>query len=579
MQMKITTKRLDIDHGDSITRPPGSTRHRTLLLFAILFAMGCAIFLMDAVLPLRDLWFHEALLTQLGSWPVLPSQILFPGWQLIPPLPHLHYAEVPQIVQSWEKLPLLLASFVAVFLVYLLALRQLPEHITKRYLLRSTVLLGILYMLIPIVTSTDLYSYIAYARIGVIHGLNPLTTLPTAIRGDIIYSYVFWVDQPSAYGPTWAIITSSLQWLTGLFGGASYLLTMVIVLRVLGLASHLVSTLLIWSIIGHLQQRYGTISSTARLRATLAFAWNPLLLFEACVNAHNDTILLTLVLLAIWFLTREAMPRIPPTVSAAAMLALATCLKINIVVLVPGLLIYTWTQAPVQERIKRVALTAATYTGIILLLYAPFWQGGAIFNVLTVNPSTYRSINTLADFLGHLYNAIAGDLGFALGEPIGSPAERLMHTLSLASFVIIYALLCWRIIRRPEHISTPPGLIRWMAIIWLVYCAFGSPWFFPWYITTFFGLFALIEALPGDNDSLFDFIPRPFGSRIYFVRLLAFSMLSLYCFSSWGPKNSLVTGLPGFLWSTFSGLWAWVLPPLGAYLLLRFSRKARVREG
>src|SRR5258708_17976963 len=218
-------------------------------------------------------------------------------------------------------------------------------------------MVGILYMLIPIVNSADLSLYIAYARIGVIHGLNPLTTPPTAIRGDVIYSYLFWVDQPSAYGPTWAIITCSLQWLTGLFGGAPYPLTMVIVLRVLGLASHLVSTLLIWSISVHLQQKYRTISSTARLRATLAFAWNPLLLFEACVNAHNDTILLTLVLLAIWFLTPDTVPRIPPTVSAAAMLALATCLKINIVVLAPGLLIYAWTQAPIRHRLQPYAHT------------------------------------------------------------------------------------------------------------------------------------------------------------------------------------------------------------------------------
>src|SRR5258708_17464033 len=157
--------------------------------------------------------------------------------------------------------------------------------------------------------------------------------------------------------------------------------------------------------------------------------------------------------------------------------------------------------------------------------------------------------------------AVAGDLGFAVGTPMGSAAERLMHTLSLASFVIIYLLLCWRIIRRPERVSTPPGLIRWMAIIWLVYCAIGSPWFFPWYIIIFFGLFALIEALPGDNDSLFDFISRPTGSGTYFFRLLSFCMLSPFCFSSWGPPDSLVPGLPRFLWSTFRGRCASVFPP------------------
>src|SRR6266446_6993265 len=105
MQIKTTTERLDIDQGDFPPVPPKNSKRRTLFPFAILFAMVCAILLMDAILPLRDLWFKEALLTQLGSWPVLPSRILFPGWQLIPPLPHLNYIGVPQVVQSWEKLP------------------------------------------------------------------------------------------------------------------------------------------------------------------------------------------------------------------------------------------------------------------------------------------------------------------------------------------------------------------------------------------------------------------------------------------------------------------------------------------
>ena len=51
------------------------------------------------------------------------------------------------------------------------------------------------------------------------------------------------------------------------------------------------------------------------------------------------------------------------------------------------------------------------------------------------------------------------------------------------------------------------------------------------------------------------------------VRLLAFSMLSLYCFIAWGPRYSFVPGLPGFLWSYFGGLWVWVVPLLGAVLV------------
>src|SRR5258708_27356525 len=199
--------------------------------------------------------------------------------------------------------------------------------------------------------------------------MNPLTTLPTAIRSDVIYPYVYWVDQPSAYGPTWALITSSLQWLTSLFGGAAYTLPMVIALRALGLSMHLASTLLIWSISGHLQRRYGTISNTTRMRATLAFAWNPLLLFEACVNAHVDTTLLPLILLAIWFLARNAghTENLRTIALAAAMLPLSTYLHIYIVLFLPGLFLYPWPPPPFQQRRHIVPITTPIYPSSIPL--------------------------------------------------------------------------------------------------------------------------------------------------------------------------------------------------------------------
>jgi len=287
--METIVERPDVEHGDFTTLPPESRKRRTLFPFAMVCAIVCAILLMDAILPLRDFWFHEALLTQLGWWPVLLSLLLFPGWALIPPVPQIHATGLPQAIHSWEIFPLLLSAFVIVFFIYLLALRRLPKLVTFRFIFNSTLLFAILYALIPIVTSSDVFSYIAYARIGVIHHLNPLTTLPTAIRTDSIYNYLSWIDQPSAYGPTWVMITGAWQWMFTAFG-LNYLLAMVIALRIHGLAMHLVSTLLVWSTGGYLQQLNGNFSLTRRKLATLAFAWNPLLLFEACVNAHADTL-------------------------------------------------------------------------------------------------------------------------------------------------------------------------------------------------------------------------------------------------------------------------------------------------
>jgi len=580
---------LSIDQGDITTLPVEIHKSYRCIPMAFLFAMVCAILLMDAILPLRDLWFKEALLTQLGWWPVTLSLLLFPGRSLIPPVPQIPVIGLPEISQSWEQIPLYLGAVLVICAIYLVALRRLPKLVTFRFIRNSTLLFGFLFILIPIVTSADVFSYIAYARMGVIHHLNPLTTLPTAIHTDIAYKYLSWTDQPSAYGPTWVMLTSAWQWLFASLR-LDFLLLMVLALRVQGLIMHLISTMLVWSIGGYLQQLDGNISSTKRLFATLAFAWNPLLLFEACVNAHADTTLLTLILLSIWFLARNvahssshsspqpghskinvllaniASDSNKSIILAASMLALATCLKINVVLLAPALILYAWAQGPVTGRFKRIAAASATYVCICLLLYAPFWQGGAILHTLTINPAANRSINSPSAFVGHAYIAVVNNLGYALGESIGSPAERITHTVSIGIFLAIYVLLCYRIIRKPARVSSLRGMIGWMAVTWLIYCALGSPWYWPWYIVTFFGLFALIETEANYNSR---------GIATYFVRLLTFSLFIIYGLNSWGPTHSFVPGFPGFEWSYLNGLLVWGIPLIGAIILSRV-RDARL---
>lgn len=568
---------------------------------ATLCAMVCALLLMDAILPLRDLWFHESMLTQLGPWPVAPSLLLFPGWNVIPPLPQqVRVMGVPGIPASWGMVTMLLGAFTVVFLTYIFALRRLPTRISRRFVMRSTLILGLIFMTIPVVTSPDIYSYIAYARIGVVHGLNPLTTIPRTIHADEIYNYIAWVDQPSAYGPSWTLLTCFFQAIFSLCRIGDFLLAMVLTLRAWGLLMHLSSVALIWSISGSLQRLHGIVSQEKRLRTTLAFAWNPLLLLEACTNAHNDSTLLFVMLLAIWFLVRAQFKTNPPQTSRwtawlspvirahlsylapALLMALGTCLKVNLVLLVPGLLFYQWLQEaeqPIRQRLKRVGSSLAAYVGLILALYAPFWNGGAIFNVFQVNPATSRAINTLPDAFSHLYNGVVATLGFPVGAPIGSPAEHFLHTLSMGLFVLIYAALGWQIWRNPHRLRNLHGLVRWMALIWLLYCAVGSPWFWPWYMVTFFGLYALFES----SKPAQVYLEESFVSRAKFrpaslsrwfeqmqtlllqprvVRMLTFSMLTLYCFTTWGPQHTFIPFLPDFAWSYFSGLWAWMLPLL-----------------
>ncbi|MBE3558162.1 MAG: hypothetical protein IMW89_02930 [Ktedonobacteraceae bacterium] len=537
------------------------TRRRSLPLL-LLAIMAGAWLLLWAVLPLYGLFFHTALLAEFGQWILLPTRLLFSGQRLTPTLAGVADGPPPPPALSWQQTGLLLASFLLLLIVYLLALRFLPGRAGHRFIIFSTVLPGLICIIIPVVTSQDIYSYIIYARMGVFYHLNPLTTSPQAIQGDPTYIHLYWKDQPSAYGPVWIWLTEGLQWLVGLTGlsDRENIALMVLLLRLCGLVAHLCSVWLIWSI----SQKLSSPAITPRLRmlAVLAFAWNPLLLFEACINAHNDATLLFFVLLALWLLVRRSPD--PATMSdytgATVMLALASCIKVNVVLLFPGLLLLLWTR---HKRFYLPGLQLATYAGIIAVLYMPFWQQGALLDILRINPGTSRNINTLPEFLSQLYNGVMPLLGLPGGTEIGSPAEKLLHTASQALFVVLYAALLLRTLLPSYHLNSYERLVSWMASAWLLYCALGAPWFWPWYAVTFFGMFALVVAIKSTSRQK----PEPAQSErdlqvLLTTSFFAFSLLSLYCFYTWAPFVSFMPGLSHFRWAFLRGLWVWLLPLL-----------------
>ena len=528
--------------------------------FVLLALMACSLLLINAILPLQGIGEYDALLSRLhtlGQQAFLPTHLLFPGLPIgferaIAPLAWKSTNAI-----SWKETALLFSAMLSIFLLYIMALRSLPVLVSRRFLFISTFLLGFTCLIMPIVTSSDIFSYIAYARIGVVYHQNPLTTWPASILSDPVMPYVYWVNQPSAYGPVWAGITSLLQWVAGGTGIGS-VVRMVILLRLLGLAMHLGSTALVWHLGGQLQRLTGNISSNQRMRAALAFGWNPLLLFEACVNAHIDTTILFFILLGIWALLSKPVARVPSYILAIVVFALVAAIKLNFILLLPGLLLYVWYQS---RRIAPVLASIAAYFGSIVLLYAAFWQPG-LLDIIRINPASTRNINSLADFVNQFYSSIVHVRVYSLGRALyTSVSENATHIASIALFLILYSILCWRAFRRPGQVDSVPGLIRWMALVWLLYCAVGSPWFWPWYLVAFFGLFALLEALHGETSWSFSFFKLPAA-----VRLLAFSSFSFYCFYAWGPAHTAIFGDQGLLLTALRGLWIWLLPLLALRL-------------
>jgi hypothetical protein len=162
----------------------------------------------------------------------------------------------------------------------------------------------------PGVYTTDISSYIMYGHISAVYNLNPYVYPPNYFPNNPLLNpdwiHPIWWDQPSVYGPLWTDIgwlmakaVSPIADLTqqqpdGLVLQIG-LMDQIFAYRVLMNVVQLVNVGLVWWLVGRMMPN----SPRARLAALLLFAWNPLMLFDAAGNAHNDALMVTLVLVGV----------------------------------------------------------------------------------------------------------------------------------------------------------------------------------------------------------------------------------------------------------------------------------------
>jgi alpha-1,6-mannosyltransferase len=209
------------------------------------------------------------------------------------------------------------------FAAYLGALVTAPA-LGSRIVWGAILLLVTAFALAPVLLSHDAFSYVDYARLGVIHGLDPYVHPPLAVPADPAFARVAWTETTSAYGPLFTLATYPLAWLP--IGLAVAVLKAVAALSVLGLAA-VVSRLATWR-------------GTDPVRAAAFVALNPLVLVHVVGGAHNDGLAMLLAMLGVAAIlsAREA------TGGAALLAAAAT--KAAALFIAPFALLATATQKP-----------------------------------------------------------------------------------------------------------------------------------------------------------------------------------------------------------------------------------------
>lgn len=325
------------------------------------------------------------------------------------------------------------------------------------------VVLVVGFALAPVLLSHDVYSYVSYARLGVVHGLDPYVFPPSAAPADPVYPQVEWTEATSAYGPLFTLLTYPLAWLP--VGVAVAALKGLAALSVLGIAA--------------LVYRVAPSRGIAPLPAAAFVALNPLVLIHVVGGAHNDGLAMLLAVAAIAALlaAREA--------SAGAALVAAIAVKASTAVIAPFALLGARSRhSPHQNEVD--VGQARRGRPVVRLL------AGAALTALAMGAAAYAAFGwNWLDAIG-----LAGenqDRTSHMSVPVAFARLTGLDAAPVrAAFAALYALsLAYLLIR------------TWQGADWLrmaAWATFGlllaTAWLLPWYLIWLVPLAALSRDRP-----------------------------------------------------------------------------------
>jgi hypothetical protein len=322
---------------------------------------------------------------------------LLAGWldALLPLAMRLAPAVQQQSTYVDPQLNTLVALFTLTSGAYLVAV-----HLLDRFALTSRLAVGLVFgftlafqvslLLMPGFLTTDAFSYVMYGRISFIYRLNPYLAPPGAFPGDPLLGWIHpaWLMQPSVYGPLW----TDLGWLMAKLGASLDLVDQVFSYKLLINLAQLANLGLVWWLLGRLLPAH-------RLPAFALYAWNPLVLFEFAGNAHNDALMLTLLLLGLVPLALGARSR---WAAAALLVWLSALVKFTSGVVALFCVVAWLRRLPARRRVG--SLVGLAMLGLLLTLGVS-WRWlvgpGALRPLLEAASGSFYG-NSLVDLLGRL---------------------------------------------------------------------------------------------------------------------------------------------------------------------------------
>jgi hypothetical protein len=207
---------------------------------------------------------------------------------------------VPGLTRDSTELKYLFSgALVVAYLAYILVLAHAPR-LDARWVIGAIVAVHVVFLLSPPLALTDIFNYINYGRMEVLHNLNPYTTIPVSgPHTDPSYSLSNWHELLSPYGPLFTLLTFAVVPL----GVAAAFWS----LKVLLVCASLAMLHLIW--------KTARLLARDPIAAVALVGLNPIVLVWGLGADHNDFLMMLLIVLAFYLLVRT---RVRQSANAAA---------------------------------------------------------------------------------------------------------------------------------------------------------------------------------------------------------------------------------------------------------------------
>jgi alpha-1,6-mannosyltransferase len=308
--------------------------------------------------------------------------------------------------------------------------------------------------------SQDAYSYLAQGTL--VHlGIDPYRHAP-AVLATVGQAHVlgavdpFWRHTTAPYGPLFLWIVSGIVALTG-----SHLILGVLLIRILDVAG----LVLLAVFAPRLARALGADPG----RATWWVLLSPLVLLELVAGAHNDLLMIGLVVAGVTFAIERRL------LLGIGLCALAATIKLPAAAAIPFILVAwadrrTWVRGVVLAVVVVLAVSLITGLGL-------GWISTTVFST----PDKVRLAITPATALGWTVAQVV---------PVGARGlESALGVLAFGLSLVLAGVLLWR--------SRRDSMVRNLGIA-LIAVAVCGPAAWPWYLT--WGL-VLLGACPRIQDS------------------------------------------------------------------------------